>query len=110
MKVVLTDEDGKVEWTGFVTPNLYDMGFVTDKEEIEIECQDALSTLQYFKYKAIEDKPKTKSFAEIIRQMFRDRTPYLYMNFPKVYDGISLDNLKIAEQNFFDGEEEDWTM
>jgi len=36
--VVLTDEAGKVEWTGFVTPNLYDMGFETDKEELEIEC------------------------------------------------------------------------
>ena len=36
VSVVLTDESGKVEWTGFVTPNLYDMGFETDKEELEI--------------------------------------------------------------------------
>ena len=110
VKVVLTDEDNKVEWTGFVTPNMYDMGFVTDKEELEIECQDALSTLQYFKYQPIEEKAKTKSFAEIIRQMLRDKTPYTYMYFPCIYENIALDTLKIAEKNFLDEDGDDWTM
>lgn len=32
-KVVLSDADGVV-WTGYATPNLYDMGFVHDREEI----------------------------------------------------------------------------
>jgi len=110
VKVVLTDEDNKLEWTGFVTPNMYDMGFVTDKEELEIECQDALSTLQYFKYQPIEEKAKTKSFAEIIRQMLRDKTPYTYMYFPCIYENVALDTLKIAEKNFLDEDGDDWTM
>ena len=110
VSVVLTDEAGKVEWTGFVTPNLYDMGFETDKEELEIECQDALSTLQYFKYEPIEDKPKTFTFLNIIRTIFRKKTPYTYMYFPSFLDGIKLDSLKISEQNFFKEDGDDWTM
>lgn len=30
-----------IEWTGYATPNLYDMGFTKYKETIEIECIDA---------------------------------------------------------------------
>lgn len=37
-------------WTGYVTPNLYDQGFSKHIEEVQVECIDALSTLQYFKY------------------------------------------------------------
>ena len=52
-------QDTKVElykgidlmWTGYVRPNLYDVGFERRRELIQIECQDALSTLQYFPYK-----------------------------------------------------------
>ena len=106
VSVVLTNEKGDVEWTGFVTPNLYDMGFESDKEELEIECQDALSSLQYFKYKVLEEKAKTQSFLDIIRNIFRNKTPYKAMYFPSFLENITLDKLKISEQNFMD----DWTM
>lgn len=43
-------KENSIEWTGYATPNLYDMGFTKYKETIEIECIDALSTLQYIKY------------------------------------------------------------
>ena len=33
-KVELKDEDNNVIWTGYVTPNLYDMGFDEHREEI----------------------------------------------------------------------------
>lgn len=110
VSVVLTDEDGNVEWTGFVTPNLYDMDFVSDKEELEIECIDALSTLQYFQYEPIESKPLTKSFLDIVRTMLRNKTPYQVMYFPAVYENITLDKLKISEQNFLDEDDDNWTM
>lgn len=110
VSVVLTDESGKVIWTGFVTPNLYDMGFETDKEEIEIECQDALSTLQYFKYQVVDSKPKAQSFLTIIRNIFRNKTPYKLMYFPSFLENITLDNLKLSEQNFMDEDGDDWTM
>lgn len=110
VSVVLTDENDKVEWTGFVTPNIYDMDYETDKEELEIECQDALSTLQYFKYQTIEDKAKTNSFLDIIRNIFRNKTPYKYMYFPFFLENVTLDKLKITEQNFLDEDGDDWTM
>lgn len=110
VRVVLTDENGKVEWTGFVTPNLYDMGFESDKEELEIECQDALSTLQYFKYKVVDTKPKTQSFLAIIKNILKSKTPYKAMYFPSYLENISLDKLKISEQNFMDEDGDDWTM
>lgn len=110
VSVVLTDENNNVEWTGFVTPNLYDMSFESDKEELEIECQDALSTLQYFKYKVVDTKPKAQSFLDIIRTMFRTKTPYKTMLFPSFLQNITLDKLKISEQNFMDEDGDDWTM
>ena len=108
VSVVLTDEIGNVEWTGFVTPNLYDMGYESDKEEIEIECMDALSTLQYYKYSPIESKPKTKTFLEIIKHILKNKTPYTHLYFPSFLQDVTLDKLKISEQNFLcdDG----WTM
>lgn len=110
VSVTLTDEKGNVEWTGFVTPNIYDMGFEYVKEELEIECQDALSSLQYFKYKVIDVKPKTQSFLDIIRNIFRNKTPYKAMYFPSFLENITLDKLKISEQNFMDEDGDDWTM
>jgi hypothetical protein len=61
---VLTDESGAVVWTGYTTPNLYDMGFVEEREEIEIECIDALSTLQYIKYST--EKKNVVNFLYVI--------------------------------------------
>ena len=111
VSVVLTDEVGNVEWTGYVTPNMYDMGYESDKEELEIECIDALSTLQYFKYTSVEGKAKTKSFLDIIKNILRSKTPYTYLYFPSYLEGITLDKLKICEQNFYGEDEEDtWTM
>ena len=110
VSVVLTNSNGLVKWTGYVTPNLYDMGFESDKEEIEIECQDELSTLQYFKYQPIEGKPLTKSLLEIIRYILSSRTRYQIMYFPLFLDGITLDKLKISEQNFMGEDGDNWTM
>ena len=43
------------------------MGFVEEREEIEIECIDALSTLQYIKYSST--KKAVKTFVAIIRKL-----------------------------------------
>ena len=73
-KVLLTDESGNIIWVGYVTPNLYDMGFVEEREEIEIECIDALSTLQYIKYQA-EDK-EVVSFYDILYKVLTNCNAY----------------------------------
>jgi hypothetical protein len=87
---------------------MYDMGYESDKEELEIECIDALSTLQYFKYTSVEGKAKTKSFLDIIKNILRSKTPYTYLYFPSFLEGITLDKLKICEQNFLG--DDNWTM
>lgn len=120
-KVVLTDESGAVVWTGFVTPNLYDMGFVEEREEIEIECIDGLSTLQYFKYKT--EKKSVITFLQIIRKLLAQCNSYTYFYFPdniqlsKDYTTSILGQLYISEENFFDKKEDEetddevaWTM
>ncbi|MBQ5864155.1 MAG: hypothetical protein IIW66_02025 [Bacteroidales bacterium] len=110
VSVELKDENNKIEWLGYVTPNLYDMGYESAREELEIECIDALSTLQYFRYTPIDSKPKTNSFYDIIKHILHTKTPYVAFYFPSVYENIKLDQLKISEQNFFDEDGEGWTM
>jgi hypothetical protein len=56
-------------WTGYVTPNLYDQGFSKHIEEVQVECIDALSTLQYFKY-STENK-STVTFWYIINKLIK---------------------------------------
>lgn len=105
-KVELLDEYNGVIWAGYVTPNLYDMGFVEEREEIEIECIDALSTLQYIKYQA-ESKDMI-TFLDIIRKLLKSCQVYSHFYFTnniqltKGGTGTILDKLYIAENNFFD--------
>lgn len=120
-KVVLTDESGATVWTGYTTPNLYDMGFVEEREEIEIECIDALSTLQYIKYST--DRKQVVSFLYLIRKLLRSCNAYSHFfvsNNIQLKKGAAetvLDKLYIAEENFFDKKEDKetdedvaWTM
>ena len=120
-KVLLTDESGKIIWVGYVTPNLYDMGFREEREEIEIECIDALSTLQYIKYQA--DDKEVKSFQDILVKILTNCNAYsafyISNNIQLTKDGSDtiLDKLFVSEFNFFDKKEDKetdeevaWTM
>ena len=120
-KVELTDESGAIVWVGYVTPNLYDMGFVEEREEIEIECIDGLSTLQYIKYKT--DKKQVVDFLYLFRKLLQACNCYqkFYVSnniqLTKYGTDTILDKLYISEENFFDKKEDDetddevaWTM
>lgn len=58
--VTLQKEEGgryKTLWVGFATPNAYNQAFINVVgDEFELECQDALSTLKYCKFKRQETK------------------------------------------------------
>lgn len=94
-----------VEWTGYATPNLYDMGFTKYKETIEIECIDALSTLQYIKYNA--PKRNIVSFYDIINKTIKECNAYTGFvvsantQLNKDITDTILDKLHISDQNFF---------
>lgn len=120
-KVELTDDSNKVIWTGYATPNLYDMGFVEEREEIEIECIDGLSTLQYIKYRT--DKKQVVTFEYLIKKLLQNCHCYnrFYVSsniqLTKEKADTILDKLYISEENFFDKKEDDetddevaWTM
>ena len=72
-KVEVSDEAGIV-WTGYATPNLYDMGFSKPKEEISVECVDALSTLEHVKYFA--PVRQIRSLAEILKTVIGECHAY----------------------------------
>lgn len=120
-KVELLNESGGIVWIGYVTPNLYDMGFVEQREEVQIECIDALSTLQYIKYDSVDKSNAT--FLDIIYKVLNKCNAYRYFYFTNniqlTKDGADtiLDKLSISENNFFDKKEDNetdedvaWTM
>lgn len=120
-KVELLDDGDTVVWTGYVTPNLYNMGFVEEREQIDIECIDALSTLQYIKYQS--DNRDVITFLDIIRKLLQSCNAYSNFYFTNniqlTQDGTGtiLDKLYIAEDNFFDEKQDKetdedvaWTM
>lgn len=97
-------------WTGYVTPNLYDQGFSKHIEEVQVECIDALSTLQYFKYST--NQKSTVSLWYIINKLVKQCNAYTQFyisdNTQLTQNGnISITkNLYISESNFFDEKEE----
>ena len=117
----LFNEAGSVVWTGYVTPNLYDMGFVEEREQIDIECIDALSTLQYIKYNS--DFKNVVTFLDLLRKILQSCNAYTHFYFTnniqltKGGTDTVLEKLFIAEDNFFDKKEDKetdedvaWTM
>ena len=105
-KVELRNSTNLLEWVGFATPNLYDMGY-NAIETIEIECIDGLSTLQYIKYTTVGDSKAICSFRQIIDHILQQCHCYADFNVSRAMgvsgqNGPLLDNLYISESNFFD--------
>lgn len=118
-KIRLYDKDSNLVWGGFATPVLYDNGFTSEHEELEIEAIDGLSILQYYKYSA---SPKQiVSFIEILNKILVKCEVYknLYVSH-NIYRESTipiLNDLYISEQNFFDEKKDKetdddvaWTM
>ncbi len=82
------------------------MGFDEEREEIEIECIDALSTLQYYKYQS--QNKQVKSMLDIIDYLISRCNAYRYFY---ISDNLQLEEngadsitekLFISESNFFE--------
>lgn len=85
----------KCVFAGYIEPNTFSQPFVAPYDEFDINCTDALSTLQYYNYNNISVKnfqtykqtAATASFKDIIDKMFAD---FLKLNIvndvtPKIY-------------------------
>lgn len=64
--VTLTNEEGDVEWVGYVTPSLYNIGYVTADEPLSVDCIDGLSVLQYYKYEPIGASSDIQGLLDIV--------------------------------------------
>ena len=56
----------EVEWVGYATPQVYSQDYTRIQEEYTLECQDVLTTLQYFEYNST--KKGTTSFKDSITE------------------------------------------
>lgn len=110
--------EDKIIWTGFATPNAYTQDFNTYYNVFELECQDAISTLQYYNYTKKDEKdliPKADNFINIIARAlsFLDY-PYtsIFVSDTIKVVGASdlsvLDALFISPNNFIDEDGEAW--
>lgn len=102
----LYDEDNNLVWGGFATPVVYNNGYTSVHENLEIEAIDGLSILQYYKYHA--DNKEIRSFIYILTSILSKCEVYdeLYVSASIKKDAGSslplLNHLYISEQNFFD--------
>lgn len=109
----LYDNNGKLIWGGFATPVLYNNGYTSVHELLEIEAIDGLSILQYYKYST--SQKQIKSFIDILNFILAKCEVYdeFYISASNKLtsnDNTSLiNNLYISEQNFFDKKESDET-
>ena len=96
-----------VEWTGYVSPCMYDQGF-GELEEVEIECIDGISALKNIPYRSVNPERQVVKFSELINRILASCK--CYRNF-YISDNVQLkdnatesviDIFRISENNFFD--------
>lgn len=111
-KVTLLDNSGNIAWVGYIEPNAYNQDYQGYETEVELNAIDALSTLQYFKYKPISSKKAVVTFADIINSLIAKCNAYdaWYISdnvkFTSASTASFVNNLYISEQNFFDDKRE----
>ena len=101
--------EDKVLWTGYATPSTYNQDFNYYTDDLETECIDGISSLQFFKYSDLinNEKKTIKSFNEIINALLNKCDCYTKYYFPTAMQFNSagttttLDRIYISECNFF---------
>lgn len=107
---LIEDSTGNVKWQGFLKPNIYDMGFEKENEELSLDASDAIAALQYRQYKSINynsnwDGSGMATVYDILKNIFKD------LGISKIYwaqdkrdaDGNFLypTDIVISEKNFY---------
>lgn len=110
---VTLSKSGVTVWDGFATPVLYNNGYSEIHDNIQLECIDGLSILQYYKYNS--DNKKVLPFIDIVNKILAKCEVYnnLYVsNNTKLTQSSTrpiLNELYISEQNFFDEKKDNET-
>lgn len=108
-RIILYNSKNDIEWTGYLTPNVYNNSWEGGNQKMEIEAIDALSTLQYFKYECVNGSSKdVVSFTSILNKLLSKCDSYSKFYFSSNTKltsdstGSLIDNLFISEENFYD--------
>lgn len=110
--------DGVPSWCGFIKPELYTQDYSSDKFNLDIKCESAISVLAYIEYQQESEEKTLVSLWSILKKCIDEsRGLYTAIYLPHVY-GISasdfnlwsnpLKRMMVSEQNFFD--EDDTAM
>lgn len=104
--VKLLDSSDNVLWTGYLTPNLYDVGYTRVKEELQLEAIDALSTLQYFDYEPLGQNKDIVCILDIVKSLLTKAGGYtdFYVShcIRRNTNVCLMSETYISEENFFD--------
>ena len=112
-----------VTWCGFIKPELYTQDYSSKLFELELECQSAMSTLEFILYKQIGEEGKVfVSLWTLLKNAITlSNAKYNSIVFPHVYSETESDYLSesdidnvlkkmtLSEQNFFDEDDKAMT-
>lgn len=105
----------KTEWTGYVTPCMYDMGYRSEFDYIEVECVDGLGVLKSIPYSYVK-KDKAATFNQIIYHCLQQADCFKYFYISDNVQKTSSTSteaigniLRVEETNFFDKEDDPYT-
>lgn len=104
-RVTLT-RSGQTIWDGFATPVIYNNGYSNVHENLNLECIDGLSVLQYYKYSA--DNKQVIKLIDVLNKVLQKSEVYTYLyvstntKLTSVSSTPILNELYISEKLFFD--------
>ena len=107
---LIEDSTGQIKWQGFLKPNVYDMGFEKENEELSLDASDAIAALQYRQYKSINynnnwDGSGMATVYDILKNIFKDLgiTKIYWAQDKRDADGNFLypTDIVISEKNFY---------
>lgn len=118
---VTLKRNGSITWCGFIKPELYTQDYSSKLFELEIECQSAMSTLEFIPYKQIGEEEKIfVSLWDLLKEAInKSNAQYSAVYIPHVYSKSESDykagtdnvlsEMTVSEQDFFDEDDKAMT-
>ena len=109
----LLKKNGKTIWCGFSVPCLYQSDYDNEYNQLSLQFNDILSSLENYKYSYVNDSQSIVSFYSILKYIINkidsnNLIKNIYVHNSKRINGTVelLNNLFILDRNFFDESEE----
>ena len=109
----LIKKNGEVIWCGFSVPCLYQSDYDNEYNQLSLQFNDILSSLENYKYTYVNANQSIASFYSILKHIInkidsQNLIKNIYVHNSKRINGTTelLNNLFILDRNFFDESEE----